>query len=145
MGQALTMDSIVVDWPYGNRTVHLDLEADVHHVLYESAEDPTEGIILGCTYTGACNYDELANSDDGSCDLSCFCRPGTYWEPLVQECLRICPSDINGDGAIGTRFDRIPRWIWHRVPLNILSLTTDWGEIPSKNIFRKKLSHGTSI
>ena len=102
MGQALTMDSIVVDWPYGNRTVHLDLDADVHHVLYESAEDPTEGVIFGCTYTGACNYDELANSDDGSCDLSCFCGLGTYWEPLVQECLRICPSDINGDGAIGT-------------------------------------------
>ena len=82
----------------------------------------------GCTYTLACNYDETANTDDGSC-ISCevlasacgegtvwdstlaqcisiappcasSCGEGTVWDPVNEECIIAIPADINYDGCV---------------------------------------------
>ena len=45
------------------------------------------GLCLGCTDAGACNYDATAMEDDGSCE---FGSGGS------------CPGDLNGDGQVGT-------------------------------------------
>ena len=37
--------------------------------------------VMGCTDAEACNYDDCANLDDGSCEL-----------PLVLECDGLCPD-----------------------------------------------------
>ena len=68
---------------------------------------------LGCTSSTACNFDPLATDDDGSCDHSC--DGCTYpdadnFDPLalnddgscVFSVTSECPSDLNGDGSIGS-------------------------------------------
>jgi len=45
----------------------------------ESTEVCVGDIVLGCTDSGACNYNPDAVADDGSCDFSCFgCTDDTY-------------------------------------------------------------------
>ena len=60
--------------------------------------------VLGCTDSGACNYDPLANVDDGSCvscDLvSSFCGIGTIWDAETQTCIGDGSGDINLDGCV---------------------------------------------
>ena len=60
--------------------------------------------VFGCTYEEACNYDENAEVDDGSCDFSCvlnnYCGEGTEWNPSLFMCLPIscsCLGDLNGN------------------------------------------------
>jgi hypothetical protein len=59
---------------------------------------------FGCTYPEACNYDENAEVDDGSCDFSCvlsdYCGEGTEWNSSLLMCLPIscsCLGDLNGN------------------------------------------------
>ena len=82
----------------------------------------------GCLDSLACNYDPLANSDDGSC-VSCEliatycgegtvwdstlqecvtdltfptapCGEGTVWDPVNEECIIAIPADLNYDGCV---------------------------------------------
>jgi hypothetical protein len=73
------------------------------------------GDVLGCLYIEACNFNENADIDDGSCDFSSCIVPGCTYEnavnynPLATDddgsCLLVpvgegCSSDINADGAV---------------------------------------------
>jgi hypothetical protein len=62
----------------GNLTVSLNLQVFPN---WQSAGDPyetqtglfaTTGAVEGCTDPAACNFDPTANSNDGSCDYSCY-------------------------------------------------------------------------
>ena len=69
--------------------------------------------IPGCTDSTACNFNEEANDDDGSCVYPLFgddcetggaaCGEGTVWDSASQSCVawNDCPSDLDGDGVIG--------------------------------------------
>ena len=62
---------------------------------------------FGCTYPAACNFDDAALLDDGSCDFTCLfsdviCGPGTMWLAAWQACVpaqSTCPTDLNGDAT----------------------------------------------
>jgi hypothetical protein len=70
-------------------------------------------VVQGCTYPWACNFDPLANDDNGSCSLD-ECAGCTY--PMATNfsvaathddgsCVFedvSCPEDIDGDSAITT-------------------------------------------
>ena len=58
---------------------------------------------LGCTTLQACNYNEDATNDDGTCDF-CFCGPGTEYSVEAGQCLVVegC-TDFNDDGCTGTQ------------------------------------------
>ena len=63
-----------------------------------------EAIAPGCTNPEACNYDDEANQEDGSC-VACdvataFCGEGTVWDPETQTCIVANPADINLDGCV---------------------------------------------
>ena len=69
--------------------------------------------VFGCTDSSACNFNEQANQDDGSCVYPLFgddcetgsaaCGEGTVWDSASQSCLawNDCPSDLDGDGIVG--------------------------------------------
>ena len=50
--------------------------------------DFTSCVTEGCMYNDADNYDDLATLDDGSCIFTTTTNP--------------CPSDLNGDGSVTT-------------------------------------------
>ena len=51
----------------------------------------------GCTDTTACNYDDTANVDDGSCEYGClYCGEGTVWDSATSICM---PSILSEDIA----------------------------------------------
>ena len=59
----------------------------------------------GCTDSFACNYTDEASCDDGSCDYSCCpgpgcCGEGTAWNWQTSECDIVNPADINLDGCV---------------------------------------------
>ena len=66
------------------------------------------GDIPGCTDSTACNYDDLATDDDGSCynnDLGCGCD-----QPAADsgyDCDGNCVTDTDGDGT-GNNTDAFP-------------------------------------
>jgi len=101
LGATPSVDSVVVDWPSGNRTVLLEPAVDEHYVLLENAG--MGGFLSpGCTYEIACNYHAQATSDDGSCDMTCACGTGTVWDQGAGQCVPSCTADQNGDGNIST-------------------------------------------
>ena len=59
--------------------------------------------LLGCVIEQACNYNENATNDDGTCDF-CFCGPGTEYSVDAGQCLVVegC-TDFNDDGCTGTQ------------------------------------------
>lgn len=72
------------------------------------------GSVGGCTYAFACNYNEFATVDDGSCEII-SCAGCTNSEALNFDSNAIledgscefsnvnaCPEDINGDGMVTT-------------------------------------------
>ncbi len=76
--------------------------------------DTPEGIVWGCTYSFACNYNPDALADDGSCEVeSCA---GCTWSGAINydenalyddgscelETPIACPEDINQDGQVNT-------------------------------------------
>ncbi len=108
LGLTTTIDSITVHWPSGIVDHYYDLAPNQSMVLVEgeTAPDPCDlGPCPGCTYPDACNFDETANEEDGSCDFSCWlnettCGPGTEWDATSQLCVPTqndCPTDLNGD------------------------------------------------
>ena len=82
--------------------------------------------VPGCTESTACNYNEHANEDDGTCTYPPFgltdcesggalCGEGTIWDASLQACVGFndCPSDLDGDGIVGVN--------------DLLSLLSDFG------------------
>jgi len=53
-------------------------------------------------YPQACNFDPNAVVDNGLCDFSCHCGPGTLWDPETQSCEVVCGADHDLDGVVGT-------------------------------------------
>jgi hypothetical protein len=81
---------------------------------WNNDEGNTEADVLGCTYLFACNFNNEATVDDGSCEIeSCA---GCTWpnadnynpDALFDDgsCtgggVLACPSDINQDGMVNT-------------------------------------------
>ena len=57
--------------------------------------------IEGCTDANACNYNEEAQWEDGSCHFNCqFCHVGTVWDEGLFKCVVANPADINLDGCV---------------------------------------------
>jgi hypothetical protein len=116
LGSATAIDSVVVAWPSGIVNALYDVALDEHIVVIEdggffypfTADCPEP--CLGCTYEEACNYNDVAMEDDGSCDFSCHTDPGmcgfgTVWDAELLLCVLLptddpCPNDLNGDGNI---------------------------------------------
>ena len=101
LGSTSVVDSIVVDWPSGNQTVHDDLGTNLAYQLHENGGSGF-AVGFGCTYSLACNYSEAATEENGTCDFSCTCGQGTIWDDSLNQCTPICTADHNGDGEIGT-------------------------------------------
>jgi uncharacterized protein (TIGR02145 family) len=67
----------------------------------------------GCTDLTACNFNEEATDEDGSCVYPLFgddcetggaaCGEGTIWDSASQSCVawNDCPSDLDGDDIVG--------------------------------------------
>ena len=82
--------------------------------LFAAGFTSSEGAVWGCTYAFACNYDEEATLDDGSCELSscagCTWPDAPNYDPTAWyddgSCLPTsepsCPADVDGDGTIAT-------------------------------------------
>ena len=101
LGASSSLDSVVVQWPWGLNTTHSGLEVDGRHVLSDLGTDNgSEGV--GCTYTAACNFDPTAIEDDGSCDLSCICGGGLIWDEDTQTCVIQCIGDLDFDQSVST-------------------------------------------
>lgn len=116
LGSATSIDSVIITWPSGSVDTLYDLPIDDHVVVIEGGEvflpfaSDCIGSCFGCMYEDACNYDQNATEDDGSCDFSClvspeFCGLGTIWDVTLSLCIveegdEACPHDINGDGLI---------------------------------------------
>ena len=117
LGTENTLDSLTVHWPSGIVDHYYDVLSLQSLVLIEGASiEPSpcpslDAGCFGCTYVEACNFNDEAAADDGSCDFSCFdgsmsCGEGTVWDPLIGQCIAgpvsDCPSDINDDGVVNT-------------------------------------------
>jgi hypothetical protein len=75
-----------------------------------------DSTILGCTYAEACNFSSTANTDDGSCDYSCFgCTDpeatnydaqatadddSCSYDGIIQP--TGCLGDLDADNVVGT-------------------------------------------
>ena len=117
LGTENTLDSLTVHWPSGIVDHYYDVLSLQSLVLIEGASiEPSpcpslDAGCFGCTYVEACNFNDEAVADDGTCDFSCFdgsisCGEGTVWDPLIGQCIAgpvsDCPSDINEDGVVNT-------------------------------------------
>ena len=117
LGTENALDSLTVHWPSGIVDHYYDVLSLQSLVLIEGASiEPSpcpslDAGCFGCTYVEACNFNDEAAADDGSCDFSCFdgsmsCGEGTVWDPLIGQCIAgpvsDCPSDINDDGVVNT-------------------------------------------
>ena len=99
LGNQTTVDSVVVSW-YGGSSTTVSLE-EVDRRIVLNEDGLVESVVSGCTYAVACNYNAEATEDNGSCDLSCTCGPGTTWDPIAGHCVVTCAADHNNDGGIG--------------------------------------------
>jgi len=112
LGLATGVDSVVVTWPSGIIDHYENLEPNQHYAFIEGETIPVFDPCAsepcpGCTYEQACNYDVLANEEDGSCDFSCWiaeiaCGSGTQWDATLQQCVLTtdsCPTDLNDNGV----------------------------------------------
>ena len=116
LGDIMGISEVEVQWPSGTITTHTGIAMNQHWLLTEDGSsapmwqlDPclSGGLCFGCTYPEACNYQENANSDDGSCTFDCLdapssCGPGTVWQDAIGCYVSSteCPYDFDGSGYI---------------------------------------------
>jgi hypothetical protein len=99
----------------GNLTVSLfgnPYDVGVYNVVGSLEILPNPNPIPGCTYSNAANFVAFASFDDGSCQfLGCMDDTADNYQPLAtvddgscvyDECVSTCPTDLNGDGVVGT-------------------------------------------
>lgn len=104
LGGASALDSVVVNWPNGLIETWYDVGVNDNLNLVEGSVI-CQGACPGCTYPDACNYDPEANTDDGTCDFSCFfnsviCGEGAVWDENTAQCEVSCVGDLDNDGSI---------------------------------------------
>lgn len=69
--------------------------------LFQNELIGVSGDIYGCTDPEACNYDEEANIDDGSCSGPYLCDDGENLECNLENCPDDCDlGDVNCDGEL---------------------------------------------
>jgi len=69
--------------------------------LFQNELIGVSGDIYGCTDPEACNYDEEANIDDGSCSGPYLCDDGVNLECNLENCPDDCDlGDVNCDGEL---------------------------------------------
>jgi len=73
------------------------------YIIIEVEQCPVS--VSGCLDSLACNFNEYATEDDGSCDYTCCpgpgcCNVGTVWNIESQTCIVLYPSDSNFDGCV---------------------------------------------
>ena len=61
-------------------------------------------IPMGCSDISACNFNPEAECDGGACDYTCCpgpgcCSEGMYWDWELEQCFDINPTDTNLDGC----------------------------------------------
>jgi uncharacterized protein (TIGR02145 family) len=71
----------------------------------DAVVDDGSCIPSGCTDSYACNFDAESGCDDGSCDYSCCpgpgcCDQGLTWNWELSLCQNLNPADINLDGCV---------------------------------------------
>lgn len=103
LGTIALIDSVVVEWPSGTIDVYHDLISNQSLLLTEG--ETLAETVYGCTYVGACNYDALAEVDDGFCDFSCLmettiCSTGLHWNAATAQCELSCSADFTQDGYV---------------------------------------------
>lgn len=114
LGDATTVDSLVMTWPSGTVQVFENLPANSALVITEGEAEwacwsgaCTLASASGCTYAVALNYDADALEDDGSCEFGpnpTACGQGTIWDEGSSTCIAVeptCPGDLNGDNFVG--------------------------------------------
>ena len=84
----------------GENSVHALKEAtDAVQAMFDACFSES-----GCLDLSACNYNENAVDDDGSCVgcevLASACGVGTVWDAETQTCIVANPSDLNYDGCV---------------------------------------------
>ena len=103
LGITTEIEMISVTWMGGVTETFGPYDADQEIILVEGSSNTIEEplFILGCTDMKACNYNEDATDDDGSCDMSCLCGEGTVWDILTGNCIGFiqCPSNVNQNGV----------------------------------------------
>ncbi|MDG2208658.1 MAG: CRTAC1 family protein [Flavobacteriales bacterium] len=106
LGSNEIVDSLLVRWPSGIVDAYFDISVNYNLTV---TEGEMAGLCLseclGCMYDSACNYDEVATIDDGSCDFTCWfnevlCGPGLIWNLEEQECEDGCAADVNDDDVV---------------------------------------------
>ena len=117
----MSLDGVGWDEGVYEVVVHGDLVLSVFGNPYPIGDYPLEltievlpnpNGIPGCTYSNAANYLGYATHDDGSCQfLGCTDDSADNYQPLAtvddgscltEPCTSVCPSDLDGDGAVGT-------------------------------------------
>ena len=71
----------------------------------DAVVDDGSCIPSGCTDSYACNFDSESGCEDGSCDYSCCpgpgcCDQGLTWNWELSLCQNLNPADINLDGCV---------------------------------------------
>jgi uncharacterized protein (TIGR02145 family) len=88
-----------------NKIEFFEIPTDAECTTTKLFEFEIEISTCGCTNSQACNFNPMANSDDGSCDFSCCpgpgcCDVGTEWSWASNTCIVANPSDSNFDGCV---------------------------------------------
>jgi hypothetical protein len=70
----------------------------------DATVDDGSCIPSGCMDTYACNFNSEAECEGEACDYSCCpgpgcCNDGTYWDVVTQTCIVTNPTDTNFDGC----------------------------------------------
>ena len=121
-----TVDSLVPLWfgaiSGGNNPPNEEMRGTIDEIgIWDRALTENEILTLflgteavfGCLDPTACNFNEEANEDDGSCvyppseSVDCefggnYCGVGTVWDANLQVCVGFddCPADLNGNGLV---------------------------------------------
>jgi len=75
----------------------LTISCDGTHYGYNGYQIYEEGVVLGCDESIACNYDETANTYDGSCEYASNCHDCDGGCTCNVDCAGDCGGDLEFD------------------------------------------------